>query len=174
MSRQETSFIEDLASRWEALMDWFDVRLGPFFEANVEKVWFPPLFWALAAPVGLSLPLYFIGRLNPLTVIASVLLGVAFGFYLPHISLKEGRIHRLQRAWEEKSDRLAARELGVAYMNGEPDIPQCRDVARQWFLRAAEAGDRPSMLHLADLMSWGLGGEKDLEGAQYWTRKARS
>lgn len=82
--------------------------------------------------------------------------------------------HHAPRASREGS-RLEARaaldpeasfQLGLRFERGHSDAPRDLELARRHFARAVEAGHAGAALHLADLLSWGMGGPKDVPRAR--------
>jgi len=69
----------------------------------------------------------------------------------------------------DKGDPLAAYQLAVEYMDGNPGVVQ-RDYvkARKYHLQAAEAGDPRSMFDLGSIYEFGFGVTKDLRQAAAW------
>lgn len=68
---------------------------------------------------------------------------------------------------------MAMYQLGMLYRHGSPCLPQDLTTARQWFLRAAEAGHTEAMLNLGQLMAWGQGGPPDTAQARHWLLSAK-
>lgn len=166
------TLIDDLVELWEKTQARLDALVGPFFAENVTKGWFPVLFWAVMAPVLVLAVTGLLGHMHFKLAVLAILLGALFGYYLPGSqAFPAGERDRLEEA-ALKGDGEACRALGLQFLNGAPGIPRERELARKWFLAGAELGDKPSMVLLADLMSWGLGGLRDPEGAAHWSAKA--
>lgn len=60
--------------------------------------------------------------------------------------------------------------LGAYYDEAEGDM-QDDEEAFKYYLKASEAGFRPSMKYVSEFYEYGVGVEKDLEEAEYWMRK---
>ena len=71
----------------------------------------------------------------------------------------------------EAGDRLAQRNLGLMYEEGE-GVERDYERAAQWYRRAAAQGDPVAQNKLGRLYSYGFGVPHDYRRAAYWARKA--
>ncbi len=62
-------------------------------------------------------------------------------------------------------DAEASFQLGLRFERGHYDLPRDLELARRHFDCAAQAGHARASLHLADLLSWGMGGPADPDRA---------
>ena len=62
-------------------------------------------------------------------------------------------------------------DLGWLYRNGK-GVAQDYAQAREWFQKAAEAGNNVAMVNLGYLYEKGLGGAQDYAKAREWYQKA--
>jgi TPR repeat protein len=104
-------------------------------------------FVLLSAGIGLALVMVFMRLLGHHTPLAT----------------RQGR--KLE-ARAEALDVNASYQLGLRFEQGHFDAPKDMELARRHFTQAAEAGHAGAALHLADLLSWGLGGPKDVPRAR--------
>ncbi|CCT59343.1 hypothetical protein APA386B_1252 [Acetobacter pasteurianus 386B] len=61
--------------------------------------------------------------------------------------------------------------IGAMYGGGH-EVPEDLVLARSWFQQAAEGGHGLAQLMMGRYLANGIGGDKDLEGARAWYRKA--
>ena len=104
----------------------------------------PPLL-----AVFLSVSIYFLGM-----VVMMRLLG--------HHAPRPSRQGRKLEARTEAGEAEAHFQLGLRFEKGHYDVPKDLALARQHFSQSVEGGHALAALHLADLLSWGMGGPKDL------------
>ncbi|HLO66984.1 MAG TPA: hypothetical protein VK188_08195 [Holophaga sp.] len=169
-----TDLKERCAERWTSGVARMDGILGPRFEAWMARPGFPILFWmAIFAMAAVALQALRARPPRAWAVLLAALAGALFGSRLRRMTGTFRRpLDPLERAWA-KGDVAAAHALGMAYFRGAPGVPQSRELARGWFQAGAEAGDRGCMKMLAECLRWGLGGDRDLAGAEAWELAAR-
>jgi TPR repeat protein len=151
----------------------FDSATYGWVEKRVDKVWFPPLFWAAMA--GMAATIYqvvFASELQPAGILITALLGGLFGFWARSVRPSLSRAaERLERKATD-GDPVACRRLAFLFLDGAPGLARSRECARKWFAAGAELGDRESMSRLAEMLEWGIGGEHDRDAAARWKRQA--
>jgi TPR repeat protein len=85
---------------------------------------------------------------------------------------RQGRYDLAIAFWTQAAaagDPLAAYQLGVEYMDGNPGVvPRDYEKARKYHLQAAEAGDPRSMFDIGSMYEFGFGVTKDLREAAVW------
>ncbi len=129
-----------------------------------------------------------VGAVVLLTLAGIVFIGMAGFFFIPAIALvpvipgllyMHFRGHRPSRKLlrmeqrAEAGDAASAFRLGMAYKVGTPDLPRDHNLARQWLRKAVDAGHAGAMVQLAELLSWGSGGAKDVPEARRLLEAAR-
>ncbi|WP_165843872.1 tetratricopeptide repeat protein [Phenylobacterium kunshanense] len=72
----------------------------------------------------------------------------------------------------EAGDTQAQLHLASLHETGQGGLPQDLAAARQWTVRAAQAGDRFAQHNLALFLMQGEGGVRDVADAAHWFRKA--
>lgn len=158
--------------RFSQLKGRVEAFVFEFISAHIEKTWFSPVFWgAMAGSVAMILVI--MGFLNRGVLIPFILLGAVFGLWMARLDPSLSRMASRLEAKASAGDPIACRRLALAYLNGAPGLPRDLDVARKWFLAGAEGGDREAMVQLAELMTWGLGGVRDPDGALAWKRRSQ-
>ena len=68
----------------------------------------------------------------------------------------------------------AMHKLAMMYFNGSDGTPKNRDIAFEWFQKAAVNGDVNAMKMLADCHKNGWGTVANKQSADYWTKKLKS
>lgn len=173
MLPERTTLKERLLERWATGVAQLDEWLGPRFEGWMTRPWFPMIFWMAIFAMAVWSVLALRGRPWSWSVLVAALAGALFGSRLGRMSgTLRGPLDREERAWA-KGDIAAAHAIGMAYFQGAPGVPRCRESARAWFQAGAEAGDRRCMTMLAECLRWGLGGNADPAGAEAWMKAAR-
>lgn len=71
-----------------------------------------------------------------------------------------------------KGSAEACFRVGMEYLRGTSEKPRDPVTAKQWLLRAAEAGHVEAMFQVGDLLCWTVAGPRDPNGAARWFQKA--
>lgn len=108
---------------------------------------------------------------TPLLVGVAVALGIGLVVALPH-HVQDGanRTQLIQQATD--GEPRAQLMLGLAYQNGQYELPRDHQTAALWFGRAARAGDTYAAALLGDAYAAGDGVAKDSAAAQQWWGQA--
>lgn len=129
-----------------------------------------------------------VGAVVLLTLLGIVFIGMAGLFFIPAIALVPvipGLLYMHFRTYRpsrkllrterraEAGDAASAFGLGMSYKIGTPDLPKDHPLARQWLRKAMDAGHLEAMVQLAELLSWGSGGAKDVAEARRLLEAAR-
>ena len=135
--------------------------------------WFLPGLTGVIFAGVVTLVMILLGRIIFPMILVGGAAGAAFGWILPfeHRRLVSRRHRNLERL-AAKGDVAACRQAGLLYQSGSGDRGRSLDAARKFFQMGAGLGDPESMLLLADLMFWGLGGVKDQDSARQWAERA--
>ena len=166
----------DRTSRPQAIAGEFLQAAGQIEDLLWPQRWFRAVTWTLTV-LFLALTALFI-LTNPLLLrmLIAVLLGLvgaACGLRLQ--GLGPQRVSRETRRLEARAvaeEPAACFELGLRFETGHHDLPRDPVAARAWYEKAARTGHPEALLRLADLLSWGMGGPKDVPGARRLLERA--
>lgn len=168
--------IVDRTSRPEAIAGEFLQAAGQIEELLWPQRWFRTVTWTLTV-LFLALTALFI-LTNPLLfrILIAALVGlVGTACVLRLQGLGPQRVSRDTRRLEARAlagEPDACFELGLRFETGHHDLPRDPVAARKYYEIAVRQGHPEALLRLADLLSWGLGGPKDIPEARKLLERA--
>ena len=105
-------------------------------------------------------------RVILLAVVMVVMLTALLYRLMGHRTRRASRSGKTLAARAEAGDPVANFELGLRLEKGHHELPKDTVQARIHYARAADAGHAQAAFHLADLLSWGMGGPADAAQAR--------
>lgn len=166
----------DRTSRPAAIAGEFLQAAGQIEELLWPQRWFRTVTWTLTVLFLLLTALFILT--NPMLfriLVLVVVWLVAAALLLRLYGLGPQRVSRDTRRLEARAtagEPAACFELGLRFETGHHDLPKDPVAARIWYEKAARHGHPEALLRLADLLSWGMGGAKDVPEARKLLERA--